>query len=242
MRIIAVSPHLDDAVLCAGGTLHQAATTGHMVTVATLFTADPPPAGLSPYAHGFHDACGLGVHAVAHRRAEDAAACRELGVKYMWSGLPEAIYRITVDGLRYANRAALFGPPLASDTLPELEHVLAEALVRADVVLLPLGVGGHVDHVLTRAWGERIVPRSARLCYYEESLYNDQLGPRAWATVTVRGLFRRTTTLPIDAAQHKLAAVDRYVSQLRMLGVSEPGQLRRSFRARCRTEAFWTPR
>ena len=38
MRVVAVSPHLDDAVFSAGGTLARLAAAGHEVTVVTVFT------------------------------------------------------------------------------------------------------------------------------------------------------------------------------------------------------------
>ena len=63
MRVLAVSPHLDDAAFSVGGTLAALAAAGHQVTVVTCFTASVPDPD------GFALACQLdkglaaGVHA-----------------------------------------------------------------------------------------------------------------------------------------------------------------------------------
>ena len=76
MRVMAVSPHLDDAAFSVGGTLAALAAAGHQVTVLTCFTASVP------HPAGFALACQLDkglpadVDYLALRRAEDAAAMR----------------------------------------------------------------------------------------------------------------------------------------------------------------------
>ena len=138
MRVVAVSPHLDDAAFSAGGVLAALADTGHDVTVVTCFTATVP----AP--QGFALACqtdkGLGpeVDYMAVRRAEDAAAMRALGVRLVHLPLPEAPHR------GYASPAALFAGVRADDDV----DLSALAGLQADVLLAPQGLGGHVDHLL----------------------------------------------------------------------------------------------
>ncbi len=144
---LALSPHLDDAVFSAGGTLARLAAAGWSVTVLTVFTASVS----NP--QGFALACQLDkglapdIDYMALRRAEDALACRVLGVTPRWLGLPEAPHR------GYHSARALFGP-IRADDQPDLTPSL-EADIRTlapDLVLAPQALGGHVDHVqLVRA-------------------------------------------------------------------------------------------
>jgi len=67
--VLAVSPHLDDAVLSAGVTLAAMAAEGSRVVVCTVFSGIPKPS-FSALAEDFHAACGLGADAVVVRQAE----------------------------------------------------------------------------------------------------------------------------------------------------------------------------
>jgi LmbE family N-acetylglucosaminyl deacetylase len=142
---VAVSPHLDDAVFSAGGTLAVLARAGWSVRVVTCFTAsvdDPCPFALSTQLDK-----GLPAEAdyMALRRAEDTAAQRVLGtLSPLHLPLPEAPHR------GYGSAPELFTPPRAGDTVgAELESLLRPHLAPADLVLAPQGIGGHVDHVIT---------------------------------------------------------------------------------------------
>ncbi|MGH3829147.1 MAG: PIG-L deacetylase family protein [Pseudonocardiaceae bacterium] len=57
-RVLAVSPHLDDAALSAGATLADLAARGVDVQVCTLFTGAPHEP-LSAVARAFHARCDL---------------------------------------------------------------------------------------------------------------------------------------------------------------------------------------
>ena len=93
VRVLAVSPHLDDAAFSVGGTLAALAAAGHEVTVVTCFTASVPDPG------GFALACQLDkglpadVDYLALRRAENAAAMAVLGATPVDLDLPEAPHR-----------------------------------------------------------------------------------------------------------------------------------------------------
>ncbi len=140
MRVLAVSPHLDDAAFSAGGTLAVLARQGHDVTVATCFTRSVPRP------RGFALACqtdkGLGpeIDYMALRRAEDAAAMAELGVAALHLDLPEAPHR------GYASAPELFAGVHADDDVGDaLAARLAD--LSADLWLGPQAIGGHVDHL-----------------------------------------------------------------------------------------------
>lgn len=140
MRVLAVSPHLDDAALSVGGTLAVLADAGHDVRVVTCFTRSvPAPTG---FALACQTEAGLGpeVDYSAVRRAEDAAAMAVLGATPLHLDLPEAPHR------GYGSAAELFAGVRPDD---EVWRELAELLdpLEADAWLAPQAVGGHVDHL-----------------------------------------------------------------------------------------------
>ncbi|MFC5137270.1 PIG-L deacetylase family protein [Actinomycetospora rhizophila] len=146
MRVVAVSPHLDDAVFSAGGTLARLAAAGHDVVVATVFT------GSVAAPTGFALACqtdkGLApdVDYMALRRAEDDAALARLGVRGEHLGLLEAPHR------GYDSPAALFAGRRADDDVAgAVGDAIRTRVAGADLVLAPQAVGDHVDHQVVTA-------------------------------------------------------------------------------------------
>lgn len=140
MRVLAVSPHLDDAVFSAGGVLARLADAGHEVTVVTCFTATVP--GPTGFALACQTDKGFGpeVDYMALRRAEDAAAVAVLGAVPVHLPLPEAPHR------GYGSAPELFDGVRPGDDVWRDVAALLEPL-QADVLLAPQGVGGHVDHL-----------------------------------------------------------------------------------------------
>jgi LmbE family N-acetylglucosaminyl deacetylase len=191
--LVVLSPHLDDAVLSCGALLIHAVKRTP-VTVATLFTeGGPPPYTLSArrYLHqvGARDAESL----YRERRAEDRAVLESMGVTWAHAGLTEAQHRQRT-GAR--SRGWWVG------LLPEFRHLYpvyrlhvvsgrvtpgdagtlddACAFIRRitgagpALLLAPLGVGGHVDHVLARTAAGRT---GARIAYYSDFPYNQRHPP-----------------------------------------------------------------
>ncbi|MQA32717.1 PIG-L deacetylase family protein [Modestobacter roseus] len=140
MRVLAVSPHLDDAAFSAGATLAALADAGHEVTVVTCFTRSVPDPT------GFALACQLDkglpadVDYLALRRIENAAAVAVLGATAVDWDLPEAPHR------GYTSAPDLFaGVHPGDDVWTEVADRLAG--LDADLWLAPQGLGAHVDHL-----------------------------------------------------------------------------------------------
>jgi LmbE family N-acetylglucosaminyl deacetylase len=228
--LIVLSPHLDDAVLSCGELIIHAAERTE-VTVATLFTeAGLPPHTLSARRYlrqvGAPDAEIL----YRQRRSEDRAALKSAGVaSVMHAGLIDAQYRRRAVTGRRRRWARL---------LPELEHVypvyrlhvVSGHIAPSDsgtlrdacrfvqrladrgpaLVLAPLGVGGHVDHVLARAAAER---SGAPIAYYSDFPYN-QHHQADRGFILRNGLVEARSVQPTEA---KAALVRAYRTQARAL-------------------------
>lgn len=147
MRLV-VSPHLDDAVLGAGGYLSDSHEP-----VVTVFDGAPTDRGLLT---DYDKACGFSssVEAMECRALEDAAALRLLACPKLGLGWLDTQY----DGQR----------PKRAELADQLERVLREQ--RCEGVVGPLGVQ-HPDHVLTSDACLILANRGVPVWFYEELPY-----------------------------------------------------------------------
>jgi LmbE family N-acetylglucosaminyl deacetylase len=175
------SPHLDDAALSCGGQIYAATQMGARVLIVTM-TAGDPVAPVSAYAAGLHSRWELVVDATAARRAEDLAACAILGADALHWSVPDCIYRVDPQGNPfYVSDEDIFGAvaPLEMGLVDELAAQM-RALPPARQRVIPLAVGRHVDHQLTRLAAESAFGPDANL-YYEDYPYSQQEGKLAQA-------------------------------------------------------------
>lgn len=129
--IVAVTPTLSDAVQSAGATLHRHAADGHPVVVVSVFSTDGAPEDAAA-------AQALGLSGVVHLALDPAPA----------RGYPDDRAH---DGLRPGDDA----PKVAASIL-----ALALGRLHPDLILAPLGLTGHVDHlVVEQALDELELPR-----------------------------------------------------------------------------------
>jgi len=150
-EVLAVSPHLDDAVLSAGGRIAELTGAGHRVTVFTVF-AGLAAGPYSPVARRFHEEWGFAGDPVPHRRAEDLRALSWLGADPVHGAFLDAIYRTDPFG-----HWIVSGVPTEHVTRDEKEltsrisetvRALIESL-RPGLLLTCASVGDHVDHIHT---------------------------------------------------------------------------------------------
>ncbi|TQJ91465.1 PIG-L deacetylase family protein [Streptomyces sp. SLBN-31] len=178
--LVVLSPHLDDAVLSCGALM--AHTRQHApVTVVTLFTTGaPPPYTLSArrflHLSGMRDAEEL----YAARRAEDRDVLTAMGITWRHMGLTEGLFRRKALRGRGAARGLsrllperehvypTYRRHLAAGRISPYDGDLLRTLTRTvrslaapepsvgarPLLLAPLAIGGHVDHLLVRTAAE----------------------------------------------------------------------------------------
>ena len=184
-----LSPHLDDAVLSCGALIAEFAPR-RPVTVATLFTA----AGPLPHtraARSFMRQCAAADAATlfAARRAEDQDVVHEIGAVpvhldetdalYRRRAVPEPVERLAGLLPELVHRYPTFRYDIAKGRVSrgdrglvrKLRARVAELVSRtaAELVFCPVGVGRHVDHLITRAVGE---VAGEKTVYYSDFPYN----------------------------------------------------------------------
>jgi LmbE family N-acetylglucosaminyl deacetylase len=204
-RLVAVSPHCDDAVLACGQVL-AAHPRALVVTCFAGRTSPPPPLT------GWDGDCGFreGDDVVGLRRAEDRAALAEVGAAPIWLDFPDAQYA-------------------PSPTPEAVAAALAAVIVaaRPGVVLLPLGLF-HSDHHLAHDAARRLVADLDDVTWlaYEDALYRRLPGLVQDRLVELAGARlapRRAWPDAEPGLDRKRRAVACYASQLR--GLATAGRL-----------------
>ena len=194
--VVVLSPHLDDGVLSCGALL---AYLAHQcdVTVVTVFTQAAPPPWSLPVRRRLR-AAGMDAETwFAHRRAEDTAVLAEIGAAAVHLGLRDAPYRRsggaaagpfrrwrwpsypTYPTVRFdAHRGRIAS---ADAGLPAEIGARVREVVRArgaGVIFVPLGIGRHVDHLITRKAAHHLGQHlGSRIVYYSDFPYSETAVP-----------------------------------------------------------------
>jgi LmbE family N-acetylglucosaminyl deacetylase len=202
----ALSPHADDVALSLGGSLLVSALP-QPVVVLTVFGTSNFMAG------GFHD----DVDAVTSRRkAEDLAFATAAGVELRFWTYPEASLRTRpTDQNIFQTR---YDAPLEEPTGLESELANLLTITGPSLVLAPLGLGYHADHLLVHRLAKRLcLDRQLSVGYYEDLPYAAELSLSAI----------RARALSVEAALSPVfVGITPFLpAKLRLLG-SYPSQLR----------------
>jgi LmbE family N-acetylglucosaminyl deacetylase len=221
--VVVLSPHLDDAALSCGGLIGSLAARGVPVTVVSVFTAEPAWLPPPPLATWFHDRCGLGDDAMAVRKGEDNAAARVLEVSSRHLELEECLYRRSARGSPvYRRESDIFAAGSRGER--RLVTALAERLSalpevqRSEVVLAPLGIGGHVDHgVVRRAAARCLAAEPRRALLYEDVPYLLYRRCAGWERAFTRALRPSLQAVSAQQWSRKLCAIELYRSQAGVL-------------------------
>lgn len=241
---IYLSPHLDDITLSCGGQVFQQTRAGQRVLIVTVTAGDPPQSAVSSYAQSLHDRWALVTDAVAARRAEDQAANAILGADTLHWSLPDCIYRYhpTTGAPLYRSDPDIFGElnPAEYPLVVSLSAQMA-TLPAHQQLYVPLTIGHHVDHQLTRTAAEQAYA-PASLCYYEDYPYAQKPNARSGVIpVDSQGWQATTISLSEAAIQAKIAAIAAFVSQFSTFFQDQADleQQIRAFTAQVGGECVW---
>ncbi len=215
MRYIYLSPHLDDAVLSAGGLIYEQTRAGIPVEIWTVMCGFPPEGEVSPLAQDMHLQWGFSSakETVEKRRAENMNAAAIVGAKAIHFNFLDCIYRRGKNG-EWLYTKSVFDPPLASEVgLPaEIAKAIASRLKPDDILVCQLTIGNHVDHVAVRKAAEIL----KRLLIYDADIpyllnHPDELGPK---TAGMKEKVHAVSETGLKSWQEAIAA---YASQIVML-------------------------
>lgn len=218
MRWIYLSPHLDDAVLSAGGLIYEWTKLSIPVEIWTFMCGYPPelPEGeYSSFAQILHRAWGFtsAIEGIDIRRKEDRMAAARVGARVAHFDFLDCIYRRAMNGdwLYYE----ITTPPGEEDAeIPsQIAEVVSTRLTQDDIVICQLSVGSHVDHVLVRQAAEllgRPLHYAVDIPYVFEK--PDELEPKA------AGMVESVHLVTEAGLRSWQEAILEYKSQLPVLG------------------------
>ncbi|WP_433292113.1 PIG-L deacetylase family protein [Pseudonocardia sp. CA-142604] len=199
-----LSPHLDDAVLSCGALIAEFAPR-RPITVATMFTAaGPAPHTLAAWSFMRQCAASDAATLFEDRRAEDRDVIREIGADpvhlgetdalYRRRSVPESVERLGARVPELVHRYPTFRFDIAKGRVSRGDRTLIRQLrarvaelisqTASELVFCPVGVGRHVDHLITRAVGD---VAGERTIYYSDFPYN-QVAQADQAFLTRRDL------------------------------------------------------
>ena len=214
MRWIYISPHLDDAVLSAGGLIHDQIRAGNQVEIWTILCGVPPTEELSPFAQVLHFQWGIPKveDLIRSRRAEDEKACQLVGAKPVYFDYLDCIYR------RGKNNdwlySYIFVPPHEDEAdLPaRIAESISARLEPTDQLVCQLGLGSHVDHIVVRRAVELI---QRPLLYYVDIPYlfktPEEFSPN---TAGMKANAHAVSEAGLGAWQEAIAAYESQISSL----------------------------
>lgn len=167
LPVLFLSPHLDDAILSAGGLIaHLAPRTS--VTVITVFTEGSSPP-YSPFAQQCLQNAGYEeVHQYFQdRRTEDAQVCKKFGADHVHLGFIDAPWRRKdIESVR-----SIQINPKDISLIPRISEKIGRIIKdhSSSVVFGPLAIGRHVDHLITR---EALVSAVPNPIFWSDFPYN----------------------------------------------------------------------
>ncbi len=211
VRTIYLSPHLDDAVLSAGGLIRMQADAGMPVEIWTVMAGLPPDDDLPEFAQIMHRIWGFQTleQAITTRRAEDEHAAAQVGARPVHFDFLDCIYRRGRDGEPLYSDVTVPVQPDDADLSACIADALAANLRPDDVVICQLAIGRHVDHVIVRQAAELL---HRRLLYDADMPYvlnhPDELQP------AIAGLVESLSPVSEPALQCWITAIHCYASQV----------------------------
>ena len=159
MRWIYLSPHLDDAILACGGLIYQQSQAGDTVEIWNLMSGMPSAnAALSDLALSVQADWGTDTakETLIMRLSEDRLAAQRAGAMPRYFDFLDCIYRHDADGEPLYTEDLFAGefpaPPHPADDalINRITSVLQENSRDDDILVCPLGIGNHPDHLIVR--------------------------------------------------------------------------------------------
>lgn len=215
MRWIYLSPHLDDAVLSAGGLIYEQTRSGATVEIWTFMCGMPSETEFSPFAQLLHHQWGFSSakETVLSRREEDRQAAQIVGAAVRHFDFLDCIYRRDRNGEWPYYEISLPPQELDADLPAQIAQTISSRLQPDDVLVCQLSVGSHVDHVLVRMAAELL----GRPLYYDIDIPYLFYKPEELAPKSV-GMKENVHVVTESGLRLWQEAVLAYRSQLPVLG------------------------
>lgn len=232
MRWIYLSPHLDDAVLSAGGLIYEQTKAGLPVEIWSFMCGFPDESELTDFAKVLHKVWGTGTteETTQLRREEDKKAAAIVGAKAVHFDFLDCIYRRGRNG--EALYTDIYAPPheAEADLPAQIAQTIIAWLKPDDVVVCQLGIGSHVDHVIVRQAAEML----KRPLVYDADMPYWLKNPQELSPKTA-GMKESVQPVSKSSLKPWIDAIEAYSSQIS--SVFEDSESMRE-----RMQAYWSER
>jgi LmbE family N-acetylglucosaminyl deacetylase len=169
MKIVVVSPHRDDAAFSLGLTVGTWLQQGHAVEIVDVFTRTE----YAPFfdADSLHQNDRMSFVSAVRKREDEAWVKMYVGqlgrgkLSLTDLNLKDAPLRLHCSLDEVLTRE----PDLTEKVTHKIKHALEQS--RADAIVLPLGVGNHVDHMTARTACLPTDAQAFSLAFYEDLPY-----------------------------------------------------------------------
>lgn len=174
--VTVVSPHFDDVPLSLGQSLRDGSLSRCDVTVEVVF-------GRTNWTNWVHPTRSRARLIGVWRRVEETMAARRFGYRWKAADWEEALLRwgVVAGGDRLLDpEADLSCEPLVGQVGNWLTGLVGAGRVQPDLLLVPAGLGGHVDHRIVALAAVGVRDRiDTPMGFYEDRPYVSHLDPTA---------------------------------------------------------------
>lgn len=224
------SPHLDDAVLSAGALIAELTHHQKRVLVVTAFTRASNNSFTGDAQTFLTNSGGYTAEELfAKRQQEDVHAVQKLGATHLHLANVDALFRTTPQMTHAASRQlyptfkSVFSAQMHAQDTPLLRSLTHEVttlhrqLKNGGKFYAPLGIGGHIDHLLCYEAVQPLPPHD--LVFWEDVPYRIE-HQKTLSRMHVIGLQRslwknvRTPHFSDEAVRKKTHAVCAYKTQI----------------------------
>lgn len=233
-HFVFVSPHLDDAVLSCGYLLEKLKEANKNILIITVFTkcTKVPP---TPQAINFIEICGYdsGLHLFKNREKEDIEALKIFSAQHAFLGFTDAAWRLDrkrlpiykTQKIQFSGRISMKDKHIINNIKQELKKYLQ---YKNSLILAPLGVGNHVDHVIIN----NIVRKfKQNAIFWEDFPYNRNKND-VWKGIK-RANAINIFTIKNSKNELKEKAIKKYKSQIKSIfSLGKISKIKESYYAR----------
>lgn len=216
--VVILSPHMDDAVLSLGQHIIKWVKENKRVKIVTVMTSFGENENVPIYTKNYVIKSGFKsiTDFQAARKKEDIEVMKSLGVEYEHWDL--------VDGGFRGEKKDLYYYPtkndLVSGIITKKDRKIVRKITRmilklkAKMILIPYGIGGHVDHVILKKAAEK-VKKNSKLFYLESPYLWDNFN----FLYIIKNIFKIKSLLIKTSDKNKL--LKKYISQYLLWGNSK---------------------
>ena len=215
-----LSPHLDDAILSCGLLMERLKTLKKKIKVISVFTRAGDKT-FTPQAKNFLANSGYKDANIlfAERKKEDKLAIRYFKADYQHLDFVDAAWRESGDGgVIYKNENEQFSGEISKLDTGITNKIIQKISLeiprnKKTICLVPIGIGGHADHVIIRSLARNL---KLPVLYWSDFPYNtnDKAVKRL---LSERGEFERFLVIKVPKKTKKYKAIKFYRSQLSIL-------------------------